>query len=591
MTVSDSNNVVLGLRLSDTLIVLSGTMLSLYLLYLWLLPKPIPGIPYNKEATSKLFGDIESMVKYTSETQELYQWIIEQNIKLKSPIIQLFARPFRKPWVIVTDFQETRDVMLRRSKEFDRSPFWGEVSGSIIPDCHVHMPTNARFKRQRRWLQGLMTPAFLHDVAASHIYDICLDLIELWDQKSRLTQGRPFAAADDVTYIALDAIWRIVFGAESSVSTTKNQLELYSSIQTVHLPEDPNAEVILPRAPCPPQIQSIITLEESGETSLKSPFPKIAHWFIRQTSGYRNAYNIKEKAISDELSKALRRREVVKSEKDRKVNSAIDDLLYRESLLAEKEGRAPQPLSRGIHDEILGLLIAAHDTAATAIIWGFKFLADHPDVQNKLRSDVRAAHATATNQKRLPTCQEIVYTTVHYRDAVIEEIIRCSHTESALIRTALVDLQLLGHHIPKGTDVFFMGNGPSVSYPAFDIEDSLRSQTYHAAAAKENEKIGRWDPEDMGLFQPERWLVTTTQEEDGGKIFNSTAGPLLTFGLGERGCYGRKMAYVEMKLFITLIVWNFELQKCPDAMSSYAAVDKLVHAPQYCFVKLRKLPA
>ncbi|UKZ80171.1 hypothetical protein TrVFT333_007928 [Trichoderma virens FT-333] len=456
MTVSDSNNVVLGLCLSDTLIVLSGTMLSLYLLYLWLLPKPIPGIPYNKEATSKLFGDIESMVKYTSETQELYQWIIEQNIKLKSPIIQLFARPFRKPWVIVTDFQETRDVMLRRSKEFDRSPFWGEVSGSIIPDCHVHMPTNARFKRQRRWLQGLMTPAFLHDVAASHIYDICLDLIKLWDQKSRLTQGRPFAAADDVTYISLDAIWRIVFGAESS---------------------------------------------------------------------------------------------------------------------------------------ILGLLIAAHDTAATAIIWGFKFLADHPDVQNKLRSDIRAAHATATNQKRLPTCQEIVYTTVHYRDAVIEEIIRCSHTESALIRTALVDLQLLGHHIPKGTDVFFMGNGPSVSYPAFDIEDSLRSQTYHAAAAKENEKIGRWDPEDMGLFQPERWLVTTTQEEDGGKIFNSTAGPLLTFGLGERGCYGRKMAYVEMKLFITLIVWNFELQKCPDAMSSYAAVDKLVHAPQYCFVKLRKLPA
>lgn len=246
--------------------------------------------------------------------------------------------------------------------------------------------------------------------------------------------------------------------------------------------------------------------------------------------------------------------------------------------------------------QILGLLIAAHDTAATAIIWGLKFLADHPSVQTKLRESLRTGHSLAVSENRVPTSQEIINTSIHYRDAAIEEIIRCSHTESALIRTTLTDISLLGHRIPKGTDVFFMGNGPSVANPAFPIDDSLRSETFHAAGKKESERYGEWSAEDIGEFKPERWLRLAngppSSLEKGGEgevmVFDPTAGPLLTFGLGERGCYGKKMAYVEMKLFLTLLVWEFELGKCPESLSSYAAADKLVHAPQQCFVRLKR---
>jgi len=59
---------------------------------------------------------------------------------------------------------------------------------------------------------------------------------------------------------------------------------------------------------------------------------------------------------------------------------------------------------------------------------------------------------------------------------------------------------------------------------------------------------------------------------------------LLTFGLGPRGCYGRRLAYLELRLILMLVVWNFELQKCPVGLSSYASVDKLTHAPQQCYV-------
>lgn len=185
-------------------------------------------------------------------------------------------------------------------------------------------------------------------------------------------------------------------------------------------------------------------------------------------------------------------------------------------------------------------------------------------------------------EKRYPTYHEIINTIVHYRDAVVEEIFRCSLTEAAVCRTSVVDTQILGHFIPKNTEIFFMCNGPSIFSAPFSIDKSKRSPTFIAAKAN---NICHWDPKTMAAFDPERWLV----EKDGQKVFDPSAGPLLVFSLGERGCYGRKMAYVEMKLFLTLLVWAFEFQECPKELSGYGSIDKLVHAPQQCYIKPVKL--
>lgn len=204
-------------------------------------------------------------------------------------------------------------------------------------------------------------------------------------------------------------------------------------------------------------------------------------------------------------------------------------------------------------------------------------------MQAKLRTELRVHHAEATAEKRLPTFHEINQTQVHYRDAVIEEILRCSLTEAANVRTAIVDVEVLGHHIPKDTEVFLLGNGPSLFSPEFDIDDSLRTKSCIEA----KDKVGVWKHEGITDFDPERWMVE--DKATGQKVFNSAAGPLLTFGLGERGCYGRRMAYVEIKLLITQIVWNFQLYKCPEELSSYAAIDKMAHVPQQCYIKPVKL--
>jgi cytochrome P450 len=232
-------------------------------------------------------------------------------------------------------------------------------------------------------------------------------------------------------------------------------------------------------------------------------------------------------------------------------------------------------------NQIFGFIVGAHDTTSTTISWGLKFLADNQNPQAKLRRSLRSSFEEAVIEKRLPNIHEIMNVSVPYLDAVIEEILRCANTASGTIRIALTDVEILGHTIPKGTEVFLMSNGPSVRAPAFQIDDSVRSPSYHSS----KDRIGDWDPKDVTKFMPERWIAV----EDGKEVFDPHAGPTFPFGLGTRGCYGRKLAYVQLRIVLLLMVWNFELQRCPEALSSYDAIDGVTHFPKQCYVRLSKV--
>lgn len=124
------------------------------------------------------------MIKHVGKTKELWGWVTLQNVKLRSPIIQLFTRPLAKPWVVITDFREAQDILLRRTKEFDRSDMVGDAFLGLMPEHHIFMKTNDIFKRNRQWLKDLMTHDFLHQVAAPRIYTAFADLARLWEEKS-----------------------------------------------------------------------------------------------------------------------------------------------------------------------------------------------------------------------------------------------------------------------------------------------------------------------------------------------------------------------------------------------------------------------
>lgn len=155
--------------ISPTLLVLGGLFTSLlYIAYRLALPRVIPGIPYNKESAKHILGDVPEYLKYVKENRgEAVKWWQQQCEKHNSPIIQLFLRPFARPFVVMSDFREAQDILLRRQKEFDRSDYFDDIFSGTLPYHHIHQKTTDQMKAQKRLLADTMMPAFLNEVSAS----------------------------------------------------------------------------------------------------------------------------------------------------------------------------------------------------------------------------------------------------------------------------------------------------------------------------------------------------------------------------------------------------------------------------------------
>jgi cytochrome P450 len=218
------------------------------------------------------------------------------------------------------------------------------------------------------------------------------------------------------------------------------------------------------------------------------------------------------------------------------------------------------------------------DTTSTSMSWGVKLLADNPRVTRYLRTALRASFAAALSDDRNPTVEEIVGTHVPYLEATLEEIHRSGGTTPIVDRQAVFDTQLLGHHIPKKTNVACLTMGPSMMEPGFDIDESRRHETIRGM---QREKSKRWDVNDMAFFKPERWIKDNR--------FDPTAGPQLAFGLGLRACCGKRLAYLNMRILFALLVWNFELLPCPKSLSDYSSKMIVTNRPNTCYVRLQKI--
>ncbi|PLN83395.1 cytochrome P450 [Aspergillus taichungensis] len=567
-----------------------GALLSLiiYIAYRKCRPHPIPGIPYNKDSANRLLGDLPRVKQYARETGEKLSWFALEAQKMNTPIFQVFIKPLSKPWVVVTDSRESYDILLRRTKEFDRSDTFGNIFRGLVPDHHISMKSvNPEFKAHRRLIQDLMTPQFLNEVSAPRLYASFSALFDLWTEKARLAQGRPFIAGDDFFAAALDAIWGVTFPQDLKDGIIHARLQLLRSLETLQpgsLTSNEDDAVPFPEPPMPAAQGAILTLTDSLEKTLIAPIPALSFKLLSMTKAMRDARAVKEEMIATELARGKARLVEQANGEQPATRCAMDDILRREIAAAQKQNREPNYDTRTMYDELFGLLVAGHDTTSTTATWGLKFLSDHQEVQAKLRAALHANFTTALRENRRPTADEIAKAHIPYLDATQEEIIRKSNTGSAISRTATTDTVLLGHHIPKGTTVFLMGNGPDFHAPPVgSIAESARSESCQKAKGR----VGVWDAADSHLFKPERWL--TVDAETGREVFDSTAGPFLTFGLGPRGCFGRRMAYMELKIVFVLLLWDFELGVLPENVNSYAAVDKLTHQPRQCYLRLRSL--
>ncbi|KAI1344368.1 cytochrome P450 [Xylariaceae sp. FL0016] len=560
-------------------VILISLVSLVYLAYRWALPRPIPGIPYDESARASLFGSMPEIRAELARTGRIRTWIVNHPRRHKSALTQIWMGPLKKPTLILADFQETQDILLRRNREFDRSKRSLDIFAGPIGNHHIAMSSSdPRFKGNKELVRDLMTPNFLHDVSAPQIYAKTMALIDLWSWKAAVAQGRPFNARRDIFDVAIDIINAVTFGLGEDMSTVKRQLDSLVSMESLDVTTEPNGSVHFPELPELPDIAAIHALGDHIGDQFKSMYPVFHHRYkVMMNKVLAQNIATKDRLIHEEIDKAVARLQTGQAQ----TRSAMDHILQREMNAASKAGREPVFHSERIHDELFGYIVAGHDTSSTALSWMVKNIADHQDVQDRLRSAMRSAYPAAHAEKRQPTAIEIWKTSVPYLDAVLEESLRLDGPVPLTLRESVVDTELLGHKIPKGTSIFMISSGPDFLSPSIPVPDTARSDTSRAKYS-----YGRWNPEDMHLFRPERWLRT---DERGDEVFDAHAGPMMAFGLGPRGCFGRRLAYLETRIVLALLVWNFQFGELSGEFSSHAAHDKITTNPEFCYVGLTKV--
>jgi len=178
------------------------------------------------------------------------------------------------------------------------------------------------------------------------------------------------------------------------------------------------------------------------------------------------------------------------------------DLQQREdilSLLMTARMEDGNPISdRELRDQLVTLLLAGHETTATALAWTFDLLLRHPHTLRRLTAEVDAGEEDA------------------YLRAVISESLRLRPVVPLAGRRLTADLDAGDLHLPAGTDVT----------PAIWLAHT-RAQDY---------------PEPYA-FRPERFL------EDAPSTYS-----WIPFGGGVRRCLGASFAEFEMRVVLQTIL-------------------------------------
>ncbi|KIY71128.1 cytochrome P450 [Cylindrobasidium torrendii FP15055 ss-10] len=243
---------------------------------------------------------------------------------------------------------------------------------------------------------------------------------------------------------------------------------------------------------------------------------------------------------------------------ERLVRMKGDELLQRKgqrdvlSLLV-KANASENAATQLTHEEMVAqmrtLLLAGHETSATSLCWILLEVARHPDVQQRMRKEIRAAEASmiarGDSEFAAKDLDGMVYTIAvmkeamrlhpalyhNYRRPVSDDVLPLSTP----IRTT--DGKLIQElPIPKGTKIF-------------------------ASIAGYNRNKGIWG-QDADEFNPNRWLVDRNTKREGPSV--GVYGNLLTFSGGVRSCIGWRFAVYEVQALLTEIVNQFELAPTPE---------------------------
>ncbi|KAH7248628.1 cytochrome P450 [Fusarium redolens] len=140
-------------------------------------------------------------------------------------------------------------------------------------------------------------------------------------------------------------------------------------------------------------------------------------------------------------------REIISSKQKKLKEKKLDDMDIISAAI-----RTGTFTEDGLIDQAMTLLAAGHDTTGAAFTWGIYLLAKHPEVQDRLRHEIRQRLPPLTQANESPI-SSINIDSMPYLQAVCSEILRFYAPVPQTLREAAHDTTILNQFIPKGTRI------------------------------------------------------------------------------------------------------------------------------------------
>ncbi|HTP20943.1 MAG TPA: cytochrome P450 [Solirubrobacteraceae bacterium] len=287
-------------------------------------------------------------------------------------------------WVMVSNPEDVKAVFTGDPQLLHA----GEANRILLPILGEHsvlLLDGAEHVAQRK----LMLPPF-HGARMQRYGTLMADVARA--EIERWPSGTPFRVRPRMQAVTLEIILRAVFGLDEGERLSKLRIELRR---------------VLDRLTNPRWVAFLIAL---GPERIPR-FPPFA----------------REMARIDRLIYAV----IAARRADRNAEQR-DDILSMLLSAVHEDGSAMT--DRELRDELLTLLVAGHETTATALAWAVERLARHPEKLQRLSSEIRADRH-------------------EYLRAVVYETLRLRPVISLVNRTLKAPMRIGGYRLPAGIKV------------------------------------------------------------------------------------------------------------------------------------------
>jgi cytochrome P450 len=297
-------------------------------------------------------------------------------------------------------------------------------------------------------------------------------LIERWQRLAGA--GEPINVTDEMSEVTLDFILRAIFGAD---------------------------------------------LDRLAEELGQNPFDIITQDSVRDLAFASKFYRLRKLVAGI----AARRRE-----------SPAESLDLIGMLVQARDKASGAPMGeRELVDEVMTLIIAGHETAASGLNSVWYLLSQHPEAEAKLHREIDGLNEPSASSLKLSEA-------LAYTRRIINEALRLYPPVWVISRRSIAADRLAGYSIPAGTELLL---SPYLVH---------RHPRFWAAPDR---------------FDPDR---AEPEVSGGGSLFAR-----IPFGAGARHCIGESMALYEMSMHLHRVARLFRLTRAPGPMPALEAMINL----------------